>query len=101
MFPWRLGGPELPAPPARRPAAWRKDCRMATARPSVWLHELTWEDVDAYLQTDDIVIWPIGATEQHGPAGPLGVDSFVANALAEDAAKETGVLCVPPLWYGD
>jgi creatinine amidohydrolase len=74
---------------------------MATARPSVWLQDLTWEDVEAYLKTDDIIIWPIGATEQHGPAGPLGVDSFVANVLAEDAAKEAGVLCVPPLWYGD
>jgi creatinine amidohydrolase len=68
---------------------------------SVWLQELTWEDVADYLKTDDIVICPVGSTEQHGPAGPLGVDSYAAIALAEDAAKASGVLVTPPLWFGD
>lgn len=68
---------------------------------SVWLQELTWEDVDEYLKQDDTIIFPVGSTEQHGPAGPLGVDSYVAIALAEDAAKRAGVLCTPPLWFGD
>jgi creatinine amidohydrolase len=73
---------------------------MVTAR-SVWIQDLTWEDVDEHLHRDDVVLVPIGATEQHGPAGPLGVDSFVCNDLAEDVAKRTGALCAPPLWYGD
>lgn len=68
---------------------------------SVWLQELTWEDVADYLKSDDIIIFPVGSTEQHGPAGPLGVDSYAAIALAEDAAKEKGVLVTPPLWFGD
>lgn len=73
---------------------------MARLR-SVWLQELTWEDVADYLKTDDIVMFPVGSTEQHGPAGPLGVDSYAAIALAEDAAKEAGVLITPPLWFGE
>lgn len=68
---------------------------------SNWLQELTWEDVADYLKTDDIVICPVGSTEEHGPAGPLGVDSYAAIALAEDTAKESGVLITPPLWFGD
>ena len=68
---------------------------------SVWLQELTWEDVQDYLKADDIIIFPVGSTEQHGPAGPLGVDSYAAIALAEDAAREAGVLVTPPLWFGD
>ena len=68
---------------------------------SNWLQELTWQDVEEYLKIDDIIIFPIGSTEQHGPAGPLGLDSYVAISLAEDAAKETGVLITPPLWFGD
>jgi creatinine amidohydrolase len=68
---------------------------------SVWLQELTWEDVEDYLKTNDIIIFPVGSTEQHGPAGPLGVDSYAAISLAEDAAKEAGVLVTPPLWFGD
>jgi len=73
---------------------------MARLR-SVWLQELTWEDVADYLRTNDIIIFPVGSTEQHGPSGPLGVDSYAAIALAEDAAKQTGVLVTPPLWFGD
>lgn len=73
---------------------------MAELR-SVWLQEQTWEDVDEYLKVDDIVIFPVGSTEEHGPAAPLGVDSFAAINLAEDAAKEAGVLVTPPLWFGD
>lgn len=68
---------------------------------SVWLQELTWEDVAEYLQDNDIAIFPVGSTEQHGPAGPLGVDSYAAIALAEDAAQRAGVLVTPPLWFGD
>jgi len=68
---------------------------------SVWLNELTWEEVAEYLKKEDIIIFPIGSTEQHGPAGPLGLDTYVAISLAEDVARKAGVLCTPPLWFGD
>jgi creatinine amidohydrolase len=68
---------------------------------SVWLHELTWEEVRQYLDGDDIAIVPIGSTEQHGPAGVLGTDTYVAIGLAEDAAKRAGTLVAPPVWYGE
>jgi len=68
---------------------------------SVWINELTWEDVEEYLTHDDIVIIPVGSTEQHGPAGPLGVDAYAAIAIAEDTAKKTDVLVTPPLWFSD
>ena len=66
-----------------------------------WLQDLTWQEVEAYLEHERIVVLPIGSTEQHGPAGPLGVDTYVAITLAEDLAQREGVLCAPPLWYGD
>lgn len=69
--------------------------------PSVWIQELTWENVRDYLKDIDIVIIPAGSTEEHGPAGPLGVDAYAAIALAEDAAKKAGVLVTPPIWFGD
>src|SRR5437899_2995321 len=69
--------------------------------PSVWIQELTWQEVREYLAQDDIAIVPIGSTEQHGPAGTLGTDTFVAIGLAEDAAKKAGVLVAPPIWYGE
>lgn len=68
---------------------------------SVWIQELTWEDIAEYLKKNDIAIIPAGSTEEHGPAGPLGVDAYAAIALAEDAAKKAGVLVTPPIWFGD
>ena len=47
--------------------------------PSVWLHELTWEEVASYFRGRDTIIVPFGTTEQHGPAGSLGLDGYVAN----------------------
>ena len=69
--------------------------------PSVWIQELTWAEVRQYLEHDDIAIVPIGSTEQHGPAGVLGTDTYVAVGLAEDAARRAGTLVAPPIWYGE
>lgn len=69
--------------------------------PSVWLQDLTWQEVEAHLAGSRVALVPIGSTEQHGPAGVLGVDSYVAITLVEDVARRTGVLCAPPLWYGE
>jgi|HigsolmetaAR201D_1030396.scaffolds.fasta_scaffold08907_3 creatinine amidohydrolase len=77
------------------------DSPVPAALPSVWLQDLTWQEVEAHLRTDDVVLVPIGSTEQHGPAGCLGVDTLVAITLVEDTAKRTGAVCAPPLWYGD
>lgn len=68
---------------------------------SIWLNELTWQEVDQYLKKDDILIIPVGSNEQHGAGAPLGLDTYAAIALAEDAAKNSGVLSAPPLWFGD
>ena len=66
-----------------------------------WLNEMSWTEVEEYLKGSDVVIVPIGSTEQHGPAAPIGLDTYVAIALAEDAAKRTGVIVTPPIWFGD
>ena len=68
---------------------------------SIWLQENNWKDVEEYLVKEKTVIIPIGSTEQHGPGLPLGLDSYVAISLAEDVAKQTGLLITPPIWFGD
>ena len=72
------------------------DSRPVTRR----LQELSWKAVQDYLQTDDRIILPVGSTEQHGAFAPLGTDTYVAVALAEDAAAAGKVLAAPPLWFG-
>ena len=64
------------------------------------LEELSWKDVEAYLASDNRIILPVGSTEQHGRFAPLGTDTYVAKAVAEGAAEQTGVLVAPPLWFG-
>jgi creatinine amidohydrolase len=68
---------------------------------TVWLNEMSWVDVEEYLKTKSIIMIPIGSTEEHGPAGPLGLDTYVAIAMVEDTANQTGVIATPPIWFGD
>ncbi len=67
---------------------------------SVLLQELSWSQVAKYLQTDDRIIIPVGSTEQHGRFAPLGTDTYVAVALANDAGEKSDVLVAPPVWMG-
>ena len=50
------------------------------------LFEMTWEEVSEALKETDIVILPIGSTEQHGPHLPLGSDTIQGTDLAKKAA---------------
>lgn len=67
---------------------------------SVWLHELTWPLIAKYLESNDLVMVPIGATEQHARHTPLLVDTAWASDVAEAVARREGVLVAPPLHYG-
>ena len=69
--------------------------------PSVWINELTCADVEAYLKRESTVIVPIGATETHGPHLPMGTDTYEAIDYSGEIAKRAGVLCTPPIWFGD
>lgn len=64
------------------------------------LHELSWVGAKKYFQSSDIAILPIGSTEQHGPQNPLGTDHLIARSLAEEAAKQAKVVCLPVIPFG-
>lgn len=61
--------------------------------------ELNWMDIEQYLDQDDRVMVAVGATEQHGYLSLL-TDVKIPMALADAAAKQTGVLIAPPINYG-
>lgn len=71
-----------------------------SAPSSCWLHELAWPAIEDHLQRDDVVLLPIGATEQHGRHLPLLTDTGWAIAASEGAARQAGVLVAPPLHVG-
>jgi mycofactocin precursor peptide peptidase len=64
---------------------------------SAQLAEAAWPE----LEGGDLLVVPLGATEQHGPHLPLGTDSELAQALAFAAAERVeGAQVAPLLPYG-
>lgn len=55
-------------------------------------------------RSGDVLLLPLGSTEQHGPHLPLGTDTLLAEQVAEAAALEVGdsldVVLGPSLPYG-
>jgi creatinine amidohydrolase len=45
-------------------------------KPPKTLFEMTWEETQEALKETDLVVLPIGSTEQHGPHLPLGNDAI-------------------------
>ena len=60
---------------------------------------LSWMDVERYLEQDDRVVVVTGACEQHGYLSLLA-DVLTPMAVAREACRREGVLVAPPLSYG-
>ena len=71
-------------------------------KPSFFLEEMT--RVDANDASNALLIWPIGAIEQHGPHLPVGTDTIIARHLAKQTAIEIGnkipTVVAPTLPFG-
>ncbi len=69
-------------------------------RKPLLLQEMTWTDVKDYLKTGDMVIIPLGSTEQHGPHMPLGTDYYEATGMSKMISERTRVVVAPVLFSG-
>ncbi|MFI8414470.1 creatininase [Paeniglutamicibacter gangotriensis] len=68
---------------------------------SVFLEDLDAETYSAIVAEEgSTVIIPTGATEQHGPHMPLGVDAMLSKAIAGVVAEKTGAVVAPVFAYG-
>jgi len=61
--------------------------------------DMTWMQVEAYLERDDRCVVPLGSTEQHAYLS-LAVDAILAERVATDAAEAAGVPVFPAVAYG-
>jgi creatinine amidohydrolase len=66
---------------------------------TVFLGEMTNPEVEAFLKSHHTVIVPAGATEQHGPHGPLLTDVLIPQEIARRAAPQLGAVVAPPINY--
>jgi creatinine amidohydrolase len=69
------------------------------------LFEMTWAEVSDALKKTDIVIVPVGSTEQHGPHLPLGSDSIQATDMSRMVVEKLGregvtVVAAPTIPFG-
>lgn len=69
--------------------------------PSVFIEELDAESYATMVAREgSTIIIPTGATEQHGPHMPLGVDAMLSRAIAGIVAEKIGALVAPAFSYG-
>ena len=60
----------------------------------------TWEEVKEMERGGQVILIPLGSVEQEGTHLPLGVDTYVSEALAHAAAKESNALAGPSMSIG-
>lgn len=58
------------------------------------MKDMTWTEYAG--RKEDILILPIGATEQHGPHLPLCVDTVLAEELSYRIAGQVDGIVAPP-----
>ena len=64
------------------------------------LHLSTWQEVEAYLEKSQGIIFPIGSTEQHGPTGLIGTDAICAETIARGVGETTTAMVAPTINVG-
>lgn len=73
---------------------------LADAQPVIW-ERMTWRNLQELRNKgDELVVIPVGATEQHGPHLPVSTDSAIATAVCAYASAKTQVPVLPTLSYG-
>lgn len=73
---------------------------MQENEPLLWA-DMTWEEIrDLRARGADMVIFPVGSTEQHGPHLPLHVDTLCAEKVAHAVSARTAVPVLPTLPFG-
>lgn len=66
----------------------------------IYLQTMTGNEIKDRLEKNDLIILPIGSTENHGPHACCGEDTFLVTRMAEQVAQATGCTVAEPIWYG-
>jgi creatinine amidohydrolase len=68
----------------------------------VQIERMTWPEVEeAIVESQAIVLVPVGAVEEHGPHLPLGTDSIETYEIGLRAARQAKVPIAPLIWFGN
>jgi creatinine amidohydrolase len=64
------------------------------------LFKLTRPEIEEYLKKCDVVLFPVGSTEQHGKHMAIDNDSYTALEISKRVAEKTDVVVASPLYFG-
>ncbi len=66
----------------------------------LYFQTMDWTQIGERLKENDLIIIPVGSTENHGPHACTGEDTFLVSRIAEQVAAATGATVAEPIWYG-
>lgn len=66
----------------------------------IYFQNMTGHQVAERLKENDILIIPVGSTENHGKGQCYGEDTFLVTRIAETVAREVGCTVSQPIWFG-
>jgi creatinine amidohydrolase len=66
----------------------------------IYLQTMSIKQIQERLKKNDVIIIPVGSTENHGGAACIGEDTFLVTRMAEAIAEKTGCTVAEPVWYG-
>ena len=66
----------------------------------IYYQNMTNKEVAERLKKNDVILIPVGSTENHGPSAPYGEDTYLDTRLCEQVAIATGCTVAQPIWYG-
>jgi creatinine amidohydrolase len=66
----------------------------------IYYQTMNGHEIQERLKKDDLIIIPVGSTENHGPNACSGEDTFLVTRMAEQIAQATGCTVAEPIWYG-
>lgn len=68
---------------------------------TVRMEQLNWVEYDRRVRDESpVLMWPVGALEQHGPHLPMNCDELIPRALSERVAGQLSGLVAPSMCYG-
>ena len=70
------------------------------AQDGIYYQNMTTKMVEERLKKNDVILIPVGSTENHGPSAPYGEDTYLDTRLCELVAEKTGCTVAQPIWYG-
>ena len=79
---------------------WLAQLYPENSRRPVLVEELPWPSLQRLLEEgEELVLLPVGATEQHGPHLPVNTDTLIATAACHSASALTSVPVLPAIRY--